>query len=734
MSSPQQDRIYVIWRQGTIQDPYVDISEPVAIINGIATLSEIPDHVTRVTVNGYFETESTTPKSNEFCVNYQNGIVQFNTSENNKTPVFEYKGRGVIKYPASRIIVQDPNNNTVYLSLQDIINNHADVIETEQTLSEIKAEADEAIANARQATIEAQTATTNAITATENTNVAIDQANEATANANTAAQSANDAATNANTTNTNISNAEQERVTAENNRVSAESNRILAENNRVASEASRETAETNRSIAEAERVTAESARSTAETGRVSAEESRVLAESERISTESERANAELLRIQSEIARVQAEQDRVESENDRINSELSREMSEILRVDAESIRVTNEETRQFNEDVRQANEIARQNAINNLTQVGNWSSSVSYSQRNIVRYGTATYIALSDNTNMQPDINQAVWAILALDGVDGTGTGTVTSVTSANGDIIVSNSTTNPVLTLNSATSGANKILKTDSRGDINLSGKVHAYGIIIKNSGTATSSTNYGSYNLILKRSNWNSQNSTEEIINTFIYTDPTGTFKIQDVNETESNTMLTLDKSGNAVFGGSVTATNFIGSIPWASIADKPTVASGWLTDVITTAGGQTISGDLNVTGIAEFFDLRGETITSSAGVYLKPIGMATSEILSVGSPSLSYYRSIWDGSNAVLKTTKLFVDETGNLVVQNENGTDVLLIDQFGKISSKVADGTAPFSVLSKTLVANLNSERVNGVKITVGKVAPASPSEGDIWFDTN
>jgi len=48
----------------------------------------------------------------------------------------------------------------------------------------------------------------------------------------------------------------------------------------------------------------------------------------------------------------------------------------------------------------------------------------------------------------------------------TNTGTVTEVSSANSDIAVATGTTTPTLTLNSATSGANKILKIGSDGKI----------------------------------------------------------------------------------------------------------------------------------------------------------------------------------------------------------------------------------------------------------------------------
>ncbi|NUN04897.1 MAG: hypothetical protein HUU57_03955, partial [Bdellovibrio sp.] len=79
-------------------------------------------------------------------------------------------------------------------------------------------------------------------------------------------------------------------------------------------------------------------------------------------------------------------------------------------------------------------------------------------------GTAgrLYIA-SDNNTLYRDTG-ATWVALG----DGVGSGTVTSVTSANGDISVAPTTTTPVLTLNAGTAGgagdANKIAKLNGSG------------------------------------------------------------------------------------------------------------------------------------------------------------------------------------------------------------------------------------------------------------------------------
>jgi hypothetical protein len=48
-------------------------------------LNELPDSFNGVFISGYYETKSSTPATNEFNVNYTNGIVTFNQSENGKT-------------------------------------------------------------------------------------------------------------------------------------------------------------------------------------------------------------------------------------------------------------------------------------------------------------------------------------------------------------------------------------------------------------------------------------------------------------------------------------------------------------------------------------------------------------------------------------------------------------------------------------------------------------------------
>src|SRR5690625_1024258 len=104
------DPLTIIWRRGTPDDPYVDKLDSLPVINNQITLLEIPSQSHKVQISGYTEIDPITYnynkkklESDEFLVDYQNGNIQFNPSEDGKTLLCSYKGRGLILYPASRI-------------------------------------------------------------------------------------------------------------------------------------------------------------------------------------------------------------------------------------------------------------------------------------------------------------------------------------------------------------------------------------------------------------------------------------------------------------------------------------------------------------------------------------------------------------------------------------------------------------------------------------------------------
>jgi len=116
-------------RAGNSEDPYISKSDSRLIVNNTITLSEIPNEFSGTTILNYFETRSNTAiESNQFFVNYLNGAISFNPSENGKTVVANYLGRGIIQIPAERIYSTDGNDVTQ--TLQNMINNGSVAIET----------------------------------------------------------------------------------------------------------------------------------------------------------------------------------------------------------------------------------------------------------------------------------------------------------------------------------------------------------------------------------------------------------------------------------------------------------------------------------------------------------------------------------------------------------------------------------------------------------------------------
>lgn len=118
--------IKIIWRAGTEDDPYIPKSETQKIVNNKISLFEIPDKFNKVNIEGYTEliiepnSPRKIPNSNEFVVNYNNGIVTFNPTEEGQTVFVEYYARGYIQYPAQRIYVHSPNPYAVE-NLQELI-------------------------------------------------------------------------------------------------------------------------------------------------------------------------------------------------------------------------------------------------------------------------------------------------------------------------------------------------------------------------------------------------------------------------------------------------------------------------------------------------------------------------------------------------------------------------------------------------------------------------------------
>lgn len=149
------DPIRILWRQGNVVDPYVDVLDPnLPVINNRVVFSEIPDSFSHVIIDGFTEIypnpygELTLPEAGQFLVDYQRGMGYFNSSDEGKKLNAVYKGRGMIQYPAERIYVHGENPDVIE-TLQDFIERAQAKID--EMTAKIE-EANEAIAEAKEAT------------------------------------------------------------------------------------------------------------------------------------------------------------------------------------------------------------------------------------------------------------------------------------------------------------------------------------------------------------------------------------------------------------------------------------------------------------------------------------------------------------------------------------------------------------------------------------------------------
>ena len=137
------DPLLITWRKGTTDDPYVDKSDTLKIINQQVYLSEIPSSFDHVTISGYTEVYNNTEiLSSNFKVNYSNGNITFNSSEEGKSITATYKGRGQIQYPAERIYFHGENPDIVD-NLQEITERGIIAIEAMEQVEDLQEKIDE---------------------------------------------------------------------------------------------------------------------------------------------------------------------------------------------------------------------------------------------------------------------------------------------------------------------------------------------------------------------------------------------------------------------------------------------------------------------------------------------------------------------------------------------------------------------------------------------------------------
>lgn len=104
-------------RKGSVDDPYQLYNETQVIYNGKAQLTEVPNREMRVEVSGdgkvWKEVEDGDLQDDFFKVDYLNGVVFFNASNEGKSLQFKYSGEGAYYFPGSRIWTKRNGNEVV---------------------------------------------------------------------------------------------------------------------------------------------------------------------------------------------------------------------------------------------------------------------------------------------------------------------------------------------------------------------------------------------------------------------------------------------------------------------------------------------------------------------------------------------------------------------------------------------------------------------------------------------
>jgi hypothetical protein len=196
-------------RTGTIDDPYVELTESHQVFGNIVSLREIPNKQEKVVVKGgnitWVEKEKGIPSPTQFVVDYEDGLVTFHESNNGKQLQFEYKGTG-LRYIPIKMIYTRQEDGEILETLNDIVEAGRDSIENLKDVNATIENAETAIDNANTAATNANSKATLAqnkidlLTGLEtDINQSIIDSETATTNAATAANNANTKATEAQT-------------------------------------------------------------------------------------------------------------------------------------------------------------------------------------------------------------------------------------------------------------------------------------------------------------------------------------------------------------------------------------------------------------------------------------------------------------------------------------------------------------------------------------------------------
>ncbi|MFS0643660.1 tail fiber domain-containing protein [Siminovitchia sp. 179-K 8D1 HS] len=106
-------------RKGDVNDPLLNYTESLQIINGKANLTEVPSRLNKVQVSdsnntAWYEIVDGELKDNLYRVDYTEGVVFFDPKHNSKKLTFKYSGTGVHFFPSQRVYYESLSDRDVY--------------------------------------------------------------------------------------------------------------------------------------------------------------------------------------------------------------------------------------------------------------------------------------------------------------------------------------------------------------------------------------------------------------------------------------------------------------------------------------------------------------------------------------------------------------------------------------------------------------------------------------------
>lgn len=135
------------YRAGTIDDPYIDITESKKVINNTIQLNEVPAFLNKVQIDNYVEIPNMSLdelEKNEYRVDYSEAIVHFHSVAEGEVLTLKYKGRGNHFISSSRIWTQEQNGEVIE-TLQNFVDKGTDVVKKIDELTQLKEDVEQSL-------------------------------------------------------------------------------------------------------------------------------------------------------------------------------------------------------------------------------------------------------------------------------------------------------------------------------------------------------------------------------------------------------------------------------------------------------------------------------------------------------------------------------------------------------------------------------------------------------------